>query len=84
MLAHVLSEFVGTSILLGAIAKAGKTVWIVGAFVIAILLTGPISGGHLNPAVTLWAYLAGKVGGDQAVHNLIGQVAAALAVAYFV
>lgn len=84
MLAHLLSEFVGTSILLGAIAKAGKTVWIVGAFVVAILLTGPISGGHLNPAVTLWAYLAGKVGASQAVHNVIGQVAAALAVAYFV
>jgi aquaporin Z len=84
MLAHLLSEFVGTSILLGAIAKAGKTMWIIAAFALAVLLTGPISGGHLNPAVTLWAYLAGKVGATQAAHHVIGQVAAALAVAYFV
>lgn len=84
MLAHLLSEFVGTSILLGTIAKVGKTVWIIAAFAVAVLLTGPISGGHLNPAVTLWAYLAGKVGAAQAVHNVIGQVAAALAVLYFV
>ena len=84
MLAHLLSEFVGTSILLGAIAKAGKTMWIIAAFAVAVLLTGPISGGHLNPAVTLWAYLAGKVGATQAAHHVIGQVAAALAVAYFV
>ncbi len=84
MLAHLLSEFVGTSILLGTIAKVGKTVWIVAAFAVAVLLTGPISGGHLNPAVTLWAYLAGKVGAAQAVHHVIGQVAAALAVLYFV
>jgi len=84
MLAHLLSEFVGTSILLGAIAKAGKTMWIIAAFAVAVLLTGPISGGHLNPAVTLWAYLAGKVGAAQAVHHVIGQVAAALTVAYFV
>jgi len=84
MLAHLLSEFVGTSILLGTIAKVGKTLWIVVAFAVAVLLTGPISGGHLNPAVTLWAYLVGKIGVNQAVHHVIGQVAAALAVVYFV
>ena len=84
MLAHMLSEFLGTALLLGTIAKVGKTLWIVGAFAVAVLLTGPISGGHLNPAVTLWAYLAGKIGVNQAVHHVIGQVAAALAVVYFV
>ena len=84
MLVHLLSEFVGTSILVGTIAKVGKTLWIVAAFAVAVLLTGPISGGHLNPVVTLWAYLTGKVGAARAVHHVIGQVAAALTVAYFV
>jgi aquaporin Z len=84
MLAHLLSEFVGTAILLGTIAVSGNTLWIIVAFALSILITGPISGGHLNPAVTLWAYLAGRVGANQAVHNILGQVAAAVAVASFV
>jgi glycerol uptake facilitator-like aquaporin len=84
MLAHLLSEFVGTSILLGTIAKVGQLMWIIAAFAVAKVLTSPISGGHLNPAVTLWAYLAGKVGASQAVHHVIGQLAAVLAVLYFV
>ena len=53
MLIHGLSEFAGTSVLIGAIAFSGETLWIVLAFALAIFLTGPISGGHLNPAVTL-------------------------------
>jgi glycerol uptake facilitator-like aquaporin len=84
MITHLLSEFLGTALLIGTIAKVGKTVWIVAAFTAAVLLTGPISGGHLNPAVTLWAYSVGKVSANQALQHVIGQLAAALTVVYFV
>ena len=82
MLIHAISEFFGSGLLLSAISISGKAIWIIAAFSAAILLTGPISGGHINPIVTLWAYLVGKVDGTQAVHNVIGQVAAAVAVVY--
>ena len=74
MLIHGLSEFAGTSVLIGAIAFSGETLWIVLAFALAIFLTGPISGGHLNPAVTLWAYLSNKITPIKALHNVVGQL----------
>ena len=78
MLLHAPSEFVGTSLLIGTIAFSGETLWIVLAFATAVFLTGPISGGHLNPAVTLWAYLSNKITSTKALHNVIGQIAAAV------
>jgi glycerol uptake facilitator-like aquaporin len=84
MLAHLLSEFLGTTLLIGTIAKVGKTIWIIAAFIVAKTLTGPISGGYLNPAITLWAYSVGKVTANQALQHVIGQLAAALTVVYFV
>jgi len=80
MLVHGLSEFLGTAILIGTIAFSGKTLFIVIAFALAVFLTGPISGGHLNPAVTLWVFLSGKIGGARAVHHVIAQLLAAVAV----
>jgi len=80
MLVHGLSEFLGTALLIGAIAFSGKTLFIVIAFALAVFLSGPISGGHLNPAVTLWAFLSGKIGGTRAVHHVVAQVLAAVAV----
>jgi aquaporin Z len=80
MLIHGLSEFLGTALLIGTIAFSGKTLFIVIAFALAVLITGPISGGHLNPAVTLWAFLSGKIGGTRAIHHVIAQLLAAAAV----
>lgn len=80
MLIHGLSEFFGTSLLIGAIAMTSNTLIILVVFTIAVLITGPISGGHLNPAVTLWALMAGKIGTTRAIHHAVGQVLAVVAV----
>jgi aquaporin Z len=80
MLTHALSEFLGTAILLSSIAFSGQTLVIVVAFALAIYVTGPISGGHINPAVTLWAYLSNKIRAGQAIHHVLGQLAAVVAV----
>eukprot|EP00930_Biecheleria_cincta_P048361 TRINITY_DN33687_c0_g1_i1.p1 TRINITY_DN33687_c0_g1~~TRINITY_DN33687_c0_g1_i1.p1 ORF type:complete len:490 (+),score=89.02 TRINITY_DN33687_c0_g1_i1:40-1470(+) len=40
---------------------------IASSLMIAVYCTGSVSGGHLNPAVTLGLYLAGKLGGPGVV-----------------
>jgi glycerol uptake facilitator-like aquaporin len=80
MLIHGLSEFFGTTLLIGAIAMTSNTLIIVATFALAVLITGPISGGHLNPAVTLWAFMSGKIGASRAIHHIVAQLLAAVAV----
>ena len=80
MLIYGLSEFFGTALLIGAIAMTSNTLIIFGAFAIAVFITGPISGGHLNPAVTLWALMSGKIGASRAIHHVIAQLLAVVAV----
>jgi glycerol uptake facilitator-like aquaporin len=80
MLAHAFSEFFGTALLLSAIAFSGQTIVIVITFLIAVYITGPISGGHMNPAVTLWAYLSNKIGYSRAVMHVLAQLLAAVLV----
>jgi aquaporin Z len=80
MLAHAFSEFFGTALLLSAIAFSGQTMVIVITFLIAVYITGPISGGHMNPAVTLWAYLSNKIGYSRAVMHVLAQLLAAVVV----
>jgi glycerol uptake facilitator-like aquaporin len=80
MLAHAFSEFFGTALLLSAIAFSGQTIVIVITFLIAVYITGPISGGHMNPAVTLWAYLSNKIGYSRAVMHVVAQLLAAVSV----
>ena len=57
-----------------------NTLIIVATFALAVLITGPISGGHLNPAVTLWAFMSGKIGASRAIHHIVAQLLAAVAV----
>ena len=71
-------EFLGTSLLLGAISFAGSPAFIISAFALAVGLAGKISGAHINPAVTLWALLSGKISQAKALTYIIGQVGAAV------
>lgn len=82
------AELVGTAVLViggpgTAILSPG--VGIVGislAFGLALLVMayviGPVSGCHVNPAVTLGLYLGRKVGGAHAVFAVIGQLIGAV------
>jgi glycerol uptake facilitator-like aquaporin len=71
-------EFLGTSLLIGAVAFTGNTLLIVAALAIAIALGGKISGGHFNPAITAWALASGKIGQSKAISYLVAQIGAAL------
>lgn len=78
MYGAALTEFLGTALLLSAVAFTGVPVLIVAALAIAIGFGGKISGGHFNPAVTAWALLSGKIGKNKAIHYTLAQLAAAL------
>ncbi|MDQ3390694.1 MAG: aquaporin [Actinomycetota bacterium] len=83
---HILAaEFIGTSVLVmggpGAAILAGPQIGLLGislAFGISVIamayVIGPVSGCHINPAVTLAMLMTRKVSTRQAVFSWIGQV----------
>jgi aquaporin Z len=86
------AEFVGTFVLVlggvGTAVLAGSTVGTLGvslAFGLALLAmvyaVGPISGCHLNPAVTLALVLTGKTRREDALGYVVAQIAGAIAAA---
>jgi aquaporin Z len=78
MYSPVFVEFLGTSLLIGAVAYTGTPLLIIAALAIAIALGGKISGGHFNPAVTAWALASGKIGKAKALSYTIAQIGAAI------
>jgi glycerol uptake facilitator-like aquaporin len=72
------AEFLGTSLLLGAISFTPSPALIIAAFAIAVGFTSKISGAHINPAVTLSALLSGKIGQQKAISYILAQVSAAI------
>lgn len=71
-------EFLGTALIIGAVAFLQSPVMVVAATAIAIGLGGKISGGHFNPALTAWALLAGKISQEKAITYMFSQFAAGL------
>lgn len=91
-LKRALAEFVGTFVLVlggvGAAVIAGDKVGNVGvafAFGLSLLVmayaVGPVSGCHINPAVTFGLLLRGKVSVDEAVRYWVAQVLGAIVAA---
>jgi glycerol uptake facilitator-like aquaporin len=79
----VAAEYLGTLLLIGVIALVGNPLAISGALLAGILLFGSFSGGHFNPAVTLWAFLKNKVGAQRALLHVAAQLAAAATIWQF-
>lgn len=73
-------EYLGTCLLIGAAAFTSSPLFVVAAFALAVGLGGKISGGHFNPAVTVWALANGKIGKMKALSYVVAQVAAALTI----
>ena len=89
-MARYLAEFFGTLILVlfgcGAAVLGGEHVGQLGialAFGFAIVALayglGPISGGHVNPAVSLGVFIAGRMTGREMIGYWVAQFAGALA-----
>jgi aquaporin Z len=88
----ILAEFIGTFTLVlfgcGAAVIAGADIGLTGisfAFGLALIGMaygiGPVSGCHINPAVTLGVVAAGRMGVSEAIGYIGGQIAGAIAAA---
>jgi glycerol uptake facilitator-like aquaporin len=75
-------EFLGTSLLISAVAFGSSPLLIVAALAIAIAFGGKVSGGHFNPAVTLFQYMNGRVSRNRALMYVAAQFAAGVAIAF--
>lgn len=80
MISPVLAEYLGTTAFLSSIAFVGTPVVIAGTLLVVILLIGTISGGHVNPAITLWSFLSGKINQTKAISYVGAQLAGAVTV----
>lgn len=78
------AEFIGTFLLATVIiVSQGSAIAVMFALVGIVLLIGAISGSHVNPAVTVGAWVTRRIGWLRAVGYIFAQFLGA-AVAYFV
>ena len=69
-----LAEFSGTLFFIYVILATGNPLAIGAALALAILLTSNISGGHINPAVTIVMASHGKIDTNEILPYIIAQV----------
>ena len=71
---NYLVEFVGTLFFIYIILATGNPLAIGAALAIIILLTSNISGGHINPAVTIAMAAAGKLPSVEVIPYCLSQI----------
>ena len=74
MLNKYLVEFLGTVFFLYVIIATGNAIAIGAALALVILLTSNISGGHINPAVSIVMASAGKLPVTDLVPYCLAQI----------
>jgi glycerol uptake facilitator-like aquaporin len=79
MSSKLIAEFLGTFILLSAILLTGNPMFIAAGFLAAITISGGISGGHLNPAVSIAMVAKGDLPMGQLPQYALAQILGALA-----
>lgn len=75
------AEFVATFVLtIAVLASTGVGFSLAGPFALAIMVAiiGPISGGHVNPAITFGLWTTKRIKGSVAVQYMIAQAIGAL------
>jgi aquaporin Z len=71
-----LAEFLGTLLIVLCALVSGGNFLVVGAAVaVAVFFAGKISGGHVNPAITLALYVNNKIVFNDFVAYLVSQFA---------
>jgi len=78
----LVSECVGTFLLLTSILFTGN--WLIIGLTLAgvIYITGNISGGHMNPAVSVAMYLKGAIDASECVGYSLSQILGAVIALY--
>ena len=76
---NYLTEFLGTLFFVYVILASGNPLAIAAAFLLTILIIGPITGGHINPAVSISMVQAGKLPQNELLPYIASQIAGGLA-----
>ena len=71
---NYLVEFIGTAFFVYVILATGNPIAIGAALALVILLISPISGGHLNPAVTIVMAASDKFPTNEIVSYCLAQI----------
>lgn len=69
-----LAEFLGTGFFVYVILATGNPIAIGAALALAILLSMNISGGHINPAVSLVMASIGKIETNELIPYIVAQL----------
>jgi aquaporin Z len=75
MLNKYLAEFLGTLFFVYIILATGNAIAIGAALAIAVMIAGTISGGHINPAVSIAMVAAGKMSSSDLLPYILAQIA---------
>lgn len=78
----LLVEFFGTFLLLISILATGNAFVIGATFTLILLLIGGISGGHVNPAVSLTLWFSGAITFIELIGYIIAQYSGGVAAYY--
>jgi len=77
------AEFLGTFLLVLSVFASGGNAYVVGAtLAVIIILTGKVSGGHVNPAISLAMYVKGALSFKELLAYLASQFAGGVASLY--
>jgi aquaporin Z len=84
----LLAEFLGTFLLVLSVFASGGNAYVIGAtLAVIVLLTGKLSGAHVNPAISFTMFMKGSLSvkelGGYVVAQLLGGVASLYAYRVF-
>lgn len=69
-----LVEFLGSIFFIYVVLATGNALAIGAAFALVVLLTKNISGGHINPAITITMAAAGQIANIEIIPYCIAQI----------
>jgi glycerol uptake facilitator-like aquaporin len=72
-------EFLGTALVLSAVAFSGKPIMVIAAYALALALSDNTLG-YFNPAITLLNHISGKIGQSKVLFYIFAQLSAAFLV----
>lgn len=81
----LVAEFLGTFLLVLSVLASGGNAYVIGAtlaVVVLVLLTGKLSGAHVNPAISVTMYVKGGLTLKELIGYSVSQVLGGVASLY--
>jgi len=79
----LLAEFLGAFLLTLSVFASGGTWWVIGGtLALIVLLIGRLSGGHVNPAISVAVYMKGALSLNELLAYVVAQIAGSVASLY--